>query len=272
MFSRLSDLQVRFWIKEPTLITIPQTILVYAGTYTFYGIILLFLFSLLIFIGLFIYKKRRVSIRRSDKDQNYYLLLWMWVPILIPYILSFIYVPIYIIRLTIGASLAFYLFAANGLRYIDKKSIKIGILTLIIILSLGNFGIYYNETNKECWREATEYIELKAQSGDVLIFNAGFGLDKAFNFYSKRNDLEKIPCPLIGLDVNQKVVNEIKPYLKEKENVWIIYSHSTDHDSLIIKNIEVDFDLIQRKDYVSHSFNSHFPYVGVEILQFQRKK
>jgi len=272
MFARLSDLQVNFWVEKPTLITIPQTLLVYSGTYTFYGIILFFLISILSLMGLFLYRKRKLTIRKSDNHQNYLLLLWMWIPILVPFILSFVMTPVYLFRITIGASLAFYLLAANGFRYIKIKSIKNGIITVVLILSIGTCGIYYTEINKERWKEATEYVELEAQTGDLLIFNAPFGLDKAFNFYAKRNDFKKIPCPLEGLEVNQKLVDEIKPFLKNKDNVWLISSHSTDEENLITKNIETDFDLIQTKEYVSYSYNSHLPYTGIEIREFQRKK
>jgi mannosyltransferase len=272
LISRFFYLQTEFWVSEPTLLSIPQTILIYSGTYTIFGIILLFLFCVLAFISFMRYKERKFMVRWSYNHENYLLWLWMWIPILIPFIISVVSAPIFIIRLTIGASLAFYLIVAHGLSLVDKKSIKVGILILIIVMSSGNIGIYYSETNKEQWKEATDFVESEASTGDLLIFHAGFGLDRAFNFYAKRDDLVKRRFPAIGYEINKNPVNELNPLLKNKENVWLILSHSRDKENLIIKNLTTDFDLIQRKEYVSNSFNSHDPYVGVEILQFQRRK
>ena len=270
MISMLFDLQVEFWILEPTILSIPQTFLIYAGTYTSFGIILLLLFCTLVIYGLFFLKEWKVKIRWSDRNQNYLLLIWMWIPILVPFFISFISAPLFITRITIGASLAFYLLAANGLKYIDKKAIKNSVLALIIILSLCNCVIYYNEINKERWKEVTEYVESNAHSGDLLIFHAGFGLDKAFNFYAKRDDLDKTPFPEIGLDINKDAIYELKALLKDKERVWLILSHGRDEDNLIIKNLKIDYDLIYHREYVSKGINSHYPYVGIELFQFQR--
>lgn len=270
LISRIFDLQIEFWVPEPTVLSILKALLIYAGTYTYFGIFLLLLFCILVVIGLFFFKERKVNIRRSESSQNYLLLLWMWIPLLVPFIISFISAPVFITRITIGASLAFYILAANGLKSIDKKAIKNGVLALIIILSLCNCVIYYNEINKERWKEATEFVESNAHSGDLLIFHAGFGLDKAFNFYAKRDDLDKIPFPEIGLDINKDAIYELKALLKDRERVWLILSHGRDEDNLIIKNLKIDYDLIYHMEYVSKGINSHYPYVGIELFQFQR--
>lgn len=270
LVARFYGLQTEFWVSKPTLLSIPQTVLVYAGSFTIFGIISLILFSALAFISIFTFKEKKLIIRWSDNFQNYLFLLWMWIPILIPFIISVISAPIFIIRMTIGASLAFYLIIAHGFSFISRKPIRIGLLILIIALSIGNIGIYYRETNKERWNEATEFIESRAQAGDLLIFHAGFGLDKAFNFYAKRNDLEKRRFPKIGYEVNQNLMDELSQLLKDKENVWLILTHSRDKDNLIIKNLTINFDPIVQKEYISSSFTSHYPYVGIEILQFQR--
>jgi len=272
LISRFNDLQTEFWVSQPTLLSIPQTILIYAGTFTMYGIILFILFCTLAFISLLNLNERKIVVRWSDKDQNYLLLLWMGIPILIPFIISVISAPIFIIRMTIGASLAFYILIAHGLSIIYNKKIILVILVLIIVLSIGNIGIYYGETNKERWKEATDFVESEAYAGDLLIFNAGFGLDKAFNFYAKRNDLIKRRFPEIGYEVNQNQIDELSPMLLNQQNVWLILTHSRDKDNLIIKNLKINFDLIQQREYVSYSYNSHYPYVGVKILQFQRRK
>ena len=268
--SRVSDLQVKFWVQQPTLLTIPQTLLIYAGTYTYFGVFLLAIFAALILIGLFYFQNRHIKFRLSESTQNYLLLLWFLLPILLPFVISYIYVPVYITRITIGASLAFYLLAANGLKYIHKDLITVTVLIIIIVFSIGNCSIYYSETNKEPWQEVTHYVESNAQSGDLLIFNAGFCLDKAFNYYAKRNDLEKIPFPEIGREINQSDLNELNSLLSGKKCVWLILSHSSENKELIIDRIRLNFDLIENKEYWIKGINSHFPFVAIELFRFER--
>jgi 4-amino-4-deoxy-L-arabinose transferase-like glycosyltransferase len=270
MVSRLSSIQEEFWVLLPSWLAIPQTFLIYSGTYTFFGICLLILFSLLCLNSLISYNKRRFRINWNTNDNRYLLVVWLWIPILIPFILSFVLTPIYITRITVGASLALYLLIAFGINKISKKVLRIGLLIVILIFSLANLGIYYNETNKERWDEMTEYIELNALPGDLLIFHAGFGLDKAFNFYATRDDLVKRPFPSIGLEIDEININEVAVMTEKFDRVWLVLSHSRDEDNLIIKSIENEFDLVQHKEYESFGINSHRPYIGIEVYQFER--
>jgi uncharacterized membrane protein len=270
MISRIFSMQEEFWVLLPTWISIPQTFLIYAGTYTFFGICLLLIFSFLCLNSLLSFSDHKFKIRRSDRESKYLLLTWLWIPILAPFSLSFIITPFFISRITIGASLAFYLLSAIGLKKIPNKTLRTGLLVIILLFSLSNLGIYYNETNKEQWKKATEFVESTAESGDLLIFHAGFGLDKGFNFYAKREDLVKQSFPGIGLEVNQKNIKEITSVLEDHTRVWLILSHSRDIENLIIKNIEEQFNLVQHKEFVSFGINSHRPFVGIEIFHYNR--
>jgi uncharacterized membrane protein len=271
MISRLSSIEEEFWVMLPSWLTLPQTFLIYAGTYTFFGVCLFVVFCTLCLFGLFRYHDGKIEFRRKDNEQKYLLLLWLFVPILAPFILSYIIAPVYITRLTIGASLAFYLLSAYGLSLIDKKQLRYGILLLIILFSLGNLAIYYDETNKERWDEVTTHVESRANPGDLLLFHAGFGLDKAFNFYANRDDLIKQKFPAVGLKINQDHVEELRGMIADFDRVWLILSHSRDKENLIIKTIKKQFKLSDHRQYISFSINSHRPYVGIEIFLFSNK-
>jgi 4-amino-4-deoxy-L-arabinose transferase-like glycosyltransferase len=268
MLARFSDLQKEFWVSIPTWLSIPQAFLVHAGTYTIFGMTLLLVFFILCLRSLFVIQEGKIRIRRLNVKEKYLVLLWMWIPILIPFVLSFVFAPVFITRITIGASLALYLLSAIGLVSLPKKSLKIGVSIFCFILFLGNCSIYYKETNKERWKEATEFIEKNAQSGDLLIFHAGFCLDRAFNYYAERDDLIKQSFPEVGLDVNQDNIHEVTSRLEDFHTVWVILSHSRDKNNLILKTIETEFKLINHKEYISKGINSHRPYTGIEIFQF----
>ena len=167
--------------------------------------------------------------------------------------------------------MAFYLLSAFGLFLIDKKWLRYAVLLLIIIFSLGNLAVYYDETNKERWEEATAHVESNANPGDLLLFHAGFGLDKAFNFYANRDDLIKQKFPAVGLRINQDHVQELKDVIAGFDRVWLVLTHSRDKENLIIKTIKNQFQQTDHKQFISFSINSHRPYVGIEIFLFSNK-
>ena len=106
--------------------------------------------------------------------ENYFLMVWLITPIILPLTISRIYTPIYTYRYAIGASLAFYILVANGINNINHKYIKPIIIVIVTILSLITILNYYTKINKEQWRDVANYIDRNARNEDLLLFNARF--------------------------------------------------------------------------------------------------
>jgi len=63
------------------------------------------------------------KIHFSKNSSIYFLLVWILVSIVLPFIFSKIFPPIFLIRYTIAASIPFYLLAATGIKRINRKSV-----------------------------------------------------------------------------------------------------------------------------------------------------
>jgi hypothetical protein len=189
-------------------------------------------------------------------------------PILIPLFFSFVWTPVYIIRITFISSVFFYILTAYGINQIAKPTLRNGILGLLIICSVANLYIYFTETNKERWNEATAYIEQKAAPQDVLVFNLPFGR-QVHRLYAQRTDLELIALPEHGRNVNRDEIEGLMARVRFNHDIWLILSHARDED-LIQHYLQEEWTVAETKELISYGINSHQPYVGIQILRFSR--
>lgn len=88
-------------------------------------------------------KGQNWSISLEQVEEILLLLIWFSFPIVVPFIISRFFTPIYITRYTIGASPALYLLVAKGISTFTKKKAIYLVLMLIVVLSLPGLQYYY---------------------------------------------------------------------------------------------------------------------------------
>ena len=119
-----------------------------------------------------------------------FLLLWAALPQLVPFLISQFAVPIYITRATIVTLPVLYLLAAAIL---DRQGGRwcFAVVSIAVLSSLGAQALYFKGRTKEQWREAAAAVDARAQSGDVVVFDAGYGR-RGFDHYSHAPALRKV--------------------------------------------------------------------------------
>lgn len=264
LFERTADLPGSFWLPPVTMLEIPKTLLIYAGTYTFPGIAALILYLALILVGL---------IRGNHQAPQYYVpAIWLIVPIAVPLLISVLHAPIYITRITIAASLPFYILAGNGMKKISNPHIRNQVLFILVILNGANLITYYSETNKERWRETVEILEKSADQTDIILVHAGFCIDNGIDFYRRRADLTIKPFPAERLRILPADTAKLAEEIRSRERIWLVRSHSRDTTDVIPATLRRDFLPEQLIFLRSRSFHSHKPYTGVEISRWSKRK
>lgn len=259
--SQILKLQTHgFWVPVPTMRAIIVTFWDFSGS-----TLLLLFFLLLSFFSIVTYKKVKGKINwkyflktiesyswnisLSNVNRIYFLVVWLLTPVILPFIISLFSTPIYWTKYTIAASLAFYILIAKGIDNINTKSIKLVVIILVIALSLGNVSDYYSEVNKGQWREVTNYIDINAESGDLILFYKGYCQKNVFDYYSKRTDLNKKPFT-VGRDINEENIKELGPTVDGYNKVWLILCHSRDYNKgLIKKTLNESYNLSYHKEY-----------------------
>jgi len=238
--------QSGFWIPEPEIGWIIHTFTIYSGSRE---ILLIFI---LIFISIFlntIYKNnfllknfatfKLVSsfIKKLDLRSvywSYYLLiLWLIIPIIIPFLISKISQPIYVFRYTIVSLVAFYLLMAIAIKSINNLLAKILVILIILVFSTISIVKYHITIKNPHWRDAISYIDKNASNGDLLIFNPGYK-KRVNSYYSNRHDLLVYDKPLCSdhKSCKEQIVNIQKKY----KNFWIILSKGPGSKRKLINN------------------------------------
>lgn len=263
LITAILRLQSEFWRPIPTIGSVFYTFKIYSGSY-----LLLFLFLMLSTFSIVSYEKVKGrfngkdffkslesftwNLSLSNVERIYLLSVWMLTPIILPFIISFFSTPIYIIRYTIAASLAFYILIAKGIENINNKPIQLCVIIIIIIFSLNSIGKEFTDVNKEQWREVTNYIDMNADSGDLIIIRGG-SMQYCFDYYSKRTDLFKKGWR----DIDEENIKELKSHNK----VWIILKKDDDPKGLIKKMLNESYNLSYQKKYV-----------GIDLYLFVKNK
>lgn len=272
LINNILEMQSGFWIPVPTLYYLIKTFRDYSGRF-----LLLLLYLILPFFSIVLYEKIKGKInwkdflksigsyfrnlRLSDVNKIYLLLLWLLIPTILPFIISQFSTPIYVIRYTIAASLAFYILIAKGIDNISNKPIKISIIILIILLSLGEVVEYHTEVDKQQWREVASYIDMNAEPGDLLLFDFEHNKEWVFDYYSKRTDLEKRVLTGKKGDIDEENIKELGPTVNGYNRVWVILCRSYDWEA--DKKRE---KLIKKALNYNLSYNQK--YYGIDVSLF----
>lgn len=232
------------WLPAPTAASILSLFTTYAG-----GTILLALClaPLAFWLLAKLFSSQKFHEKEPPRDGNWDLLLLIWLiaPILCAFAYSAAVNPIFGYKYLIASSIPFYCLVARAISAIRFKYAKIALLGVMVLLCLMNARRYYNSINKEQWREAAQFVEKFAQPNDVLLFNAGFGLENGFDYYSRREDIVKKAFPARTVEVNTAVTQddlaELSDDISGHDRVWVIYSHGHDVDSLISNTLRESY-------------------------------
>lgn len=272
LLNQLLNVKKGYWIAQPGIGSVIDSFVTFSGTKSF-----LLFFVILSFFSMQTYKKIKGKINCKDffcslesycwnvsllgANKIYLLLLWLLVPIAFPFIISWLFMPIYLTKYTIVASVAFYLLVARGIENITNNArIKLVIIILLISFSFVHIKTYYSSIKKEQWREVASFIDINAKPNDLILFHVGGITEFLLDYYSKRGGLIKKPFPKEGQDIEEKI-NEIEPAVEGYNRIWFISSHSFDYKGSIPKSLSNLFNLSHYKEYL-----------GIKLYLFEKDK
>ncbi|MGI9165709.1 MAG: glycosyltransferase family 39 protein [Pyrinomonadaceae bacterium] len=189
-FQQAARARGRFWIKEPDWFAPIQTLFEYSGS----------VWLTLLLLPLFVYGVKRCCEQRVTTETpslprlRAFLLLWLILPISLPFVLSKLMTPFYLTKYTLAASLPFYLFTAVGLVQVRNVAQQAIVVLLICICIATVLKSDLKTLKRERWRDAAYNVEREAQAGDLVLFNSA-GSYLSYAYYVKRRDLPRVIFP-----------------------------------------------------------------------------
>jgi uncharacterized membrane protein len=209
----------------------------YQHSWSFIGIS--FAIGLVFFVvGAFIYNFRRIighhwfielnswfqDMRLPPHVSSEFVLVVIWfvVPIVLPFIYSNLFSPIFVDRYTICAAPAFYLLAANLVSRISRVVpiyISLGALMIVVVPGLQDY--YVTDVNEQ-WREVAAYVQENGRSNDVIVFapdDNGYQT-RSFDWYYRG------VLPSCGISSNikddQVIADMLSDCMLGHERFWVI--------------------------------------------------
>jgi hypothetical protein len=144
------------------------------------------------------------------------------VPIVLPFIYSNLFSPIFVDRYTICAAPAFYLLAANLVSRISRVVpiyISLGALMIVVVPGLQDY--YVTDVNEQ-WREVAAYVQENGRSNDVIVFapdDNGYQT-RSFDWYYRG------VLPSCGISSNikddQVIADMLSDCMLGHERFWVI--------------------------------------------------
>jgi mannosyltransferase len=194
--------------------------------------------------------------RLVDDPRVALLVLWLLVPIVVPFFLSLTVTPFYQFKYTIPAALAFYLLVALGISTLGPR-FGAAATALVAAALLVATVRYYSGYHTEQWREATGFLAGHVEKTDVIVFDSDVGEKNAFAYYWTRRDVEQLSgSHFAGLD--EADVAAVKDASVARSRVWLVVSHSRDPKGLLPAAIEK-----------SHRFRNERDFNSIRVLRFE---
>jgi len=256
-----------FWIERPTPFSVVSTLSTYSGSR-----LSVFIFVIVALIATLPTLKEKLPRpgetpqlsslflpladgRPSTAAATLLLVTWLFLPLILPLVISQLVEPIYLTRCTIGASLAWYMLLAKGIESArGKPSVQATFVGLLFLCATVNLWQYYSKSRKEQWREVTRYIEYNATPGALVLFYAGF-CQAPFDYYAQRPDLIKKSVQDFSPegDATAQVASVLNG---TNEQVWLVLCEEGKRRQGLIRMLHEVFPAL-----------SHQRYVGIDLLR-----
>jgi len=197
---------------------------------------------------------------------NYLLLDWLVAPHAVLLVMSLSSASLYLTKYTIVASPPLYLLAADGMKKIRPRLVRIAAACAVVIFSLVSLSDYYLNIHKPQWREAVRFIDANVRPADTIVFNDRTSKDMIVDaYYFKRKDvteemfpgvLTRAPYVLCTKENTEMLWNSVNG----RERVWIVLSHVRDVDGVV-----------QGTFRRSHKLISHKRYNVIDVYLFEKR-
>ena len=304
LYFQIRAVKSGFWIDPPNLMTLAETIIEYAGSLSAAVVILPLCVLAVVHV-----RKRLVTIHDDNaqgKPKSVFiatlqfdyrlalLLLWLVLPIMIPFIRSLYSTPIYYVKYTIPALPALLLLAAKGLDAFDTKVRwmhgLVGIIVAVLcVIAWRDNRNDWNSLEKEPWKESTRFLDSTATKNDAIFVHEWYSKYNC-EYYTNRPDVTFQAMPPERFAITPTTIERFyAPLAAGRDHIWLVLSHRSAQTPMILERIERDFaptlDTIFPSRYRKYMIADSFPYQtkgiylmktylsnDIHVMRFERRK
>jgi hypothetical protein len=184
-----------------------------------------------------------------SKEAAQCLLLYLFVPVLIAYLISL--KVLFFNSRHLSAVFPFYIsFVALGLDSFKNNYLKRGLIAgLILMFSFSLYHLYFNKKHDvEPWKDVVRYVEEQSGPGDVIFLYEPHMINPWKHYY--KGGLKYEPLFLIDEDNTEKsVVAAIKRKAGKSNRVLFVLSHDNSMKGYYAELLARHYRLLGKKEF-----------------------
>ncbi len=226
---------------DPTLLNFGYAFYLFAGSRA-----LLVIFILLGCFAVLAYKRGKATflsnfssvsslknvISFEKTNEVYLLLLWLFTPLVVPFIVSLLSpASIFSARYSSAAAVALFILVAVGIQRIRRVGVKVGVLCIILVLSLASVQAAVVAPDPRPYELIAQHLDAQAQSGDVVLVFPASELTFGIARYNTRADLQ-LSSALSPIEsaraVSQKDMQKLILNVSEHNRLWLVQVQPND--------------------------------------------
>jgi mannosyltransferase len=249
--------------------------------YQFAGssLMLLLVFTLLTAVAALVYKGRDAttffrditsfsSLKRTIGLKNVgevsLLLLWLFIPIVVPFAISLVSASIFSARYACAAAVAWFILVAVGVQRIRQKATKIGVICVIVILSLASVQAYVVSPDPVPYKLLAHDLDTMAKSGDLVLVFPQEELTFGIAHYNTRTDINMSGVQAGERGVSQDDIQKLILDVNGHDRLWFVQCNSA-----YTKQIE-NFTLVKETLLALYNVSYYKQYGVYEVYLLTR--
>ncbi len=181
--------------------------------------------------AIIVYSLIILNIKKNTKEKNL-LYLWFLFPIIVTFVYSKIFMPLFVYRYFLFVLPALILLIALAIQNLSKTKTIVIIIILVSLSSISSFE-HLNNSSKTNWQDTLSYIKNNTKQGDIFLIEPFYEIEPFKYYYSKKCFKEECD-EIIGVKGDYNFENV------SKQNVWLIrtvFFKHVDQNETIFKKL-----------------------------------
>jgi mannosyltransferase len=202
----------------------------------------------------------------------YILFVWLFTLILIPFVLSYVHLPMIVSRYFINILPPIFLIIAAGITYIKNSVIRATLLSLFVLFSftdLINVRDYYGRVMKTQYREVSDFVKANRKNNEKVLSS----FEYYFSYYLKKDENNEVTNSSLNQYVNRLEANQEKPESFWYVDISTIQDPATEHTLMVLDSLYiVDENIALFDSYAKHYQNKATYKPKVDLSKFKPYK
>lgn len=222
------------WLQPPTLYNIVELMRQFAGIARQYPLIegtgvsvpaaifIVLVYAILVFAAV-VRHDPQDGFEITDLDSAGQMALLSIVPVLAPYVLSHLLVPMFFYRYAAPASIGLFILVGKGIDNIDKTGLAVGVVGLIVLSSGVMLVDHYNNGTVENIDGAVNCLESETNAGDLVVVQSFWGDDvnkTPLNYYDVFSETQTYAVPPPD-QITAQNISQLGRLVEGHDRVWV---------------------------------------------------